>query len=103
MTMPEEKRIKVWTSSAFKGKALRYYSKWVALDDVCGVYMDQIKETRKDLYNYLEENPTIEEARKNVRELAASFEKDLKEAQEKLANENKRALEAKKELENSDN
>jgi len=103
MTMPEEKRIKVWTSSAFKGKALRYYSKWVALDDVCGVYMDQIKETRKDLYNYLEENPTIEEARKNVRELAASFEKDLKEAQEKLENENKRALEAKKELENSDN
>ncbi|XP_068691241.1 tropomyosin beta chain-like [Montipora foliosa] len=103
MKMPEEKRIKVWTSNAFKGKALRYYSKWVALDDVCGVYMLQIKETRQDLYNYLEDNPTIEEARKNVRELAATFGKDLKEAQEKLEKENMKALEAKKELENSDN
>lgn len=102
MTMPEQKRMKVWTSRAFKGKALRYYSRWVALDDVCGVYMDQIRETRKDLYNYLEENPTIEEARKNVRQLAATFEKDLKEAQEKLEKENKKALEAKKELEKSD-
>ncbi|XP_068754997.1 tropomyosin beta chain-like [Montipora capricornis] len=101
--MPEEKRIKVWTSNAFKGKALRYYSKWVALDDVCGVYMLQIKETRQDLYNYLEDNPTIEEARKNVRELAATFGKDLKEAQEKLEKENMKALEAKKELENSGN
>lgn len=101
MEMPEEKRLKVWTSNGFKGKALRYYSKWVALDDVCGVYMLQIKETREDLYKYLEDNPTNEQARKKVRELAATFGKDLKEAQEKLNEENMKALEAKKELEKS--
>ena len=98
----EGKRIKVWTSNAFKRLALEYYSKWVALDDVCGVYMLQIKETRKDLYISLEDNPTIEQARKNVRELAANFGNNLKEAQEKLEKENMKALEAKKELEKSD-
>ncbi|XP_068696334.1 tropomyosin beta chain-like [Montipora foliosa] len=103
MKMPEEKRMKVWTSNGFKGKALEYYSKWVALDDVCGVYMFQIKETRQDLYNYLEDNPTIEDAQKNVRDLSATFAKDLKEAREKLEKEKRKALEAKKELENSDN
>ena len=101
MKLDEGKRIKVWTSNAFKGKALRYYSKWVALDDVCGVYMLQIKETRQDLYNYLEDNPTIEQARKNVRELAAKFGHDLKEAQEKLEKENMKAIKEKKELEKS--
>lgn len=101
MKLDEGKRIKVWTSNAFKGKALRYYSKWVALDDVCGVYMLQIKETRQDLYNYLEDNPTIEQARKNVRELAANFGHDLKEAQEKLEKENMKAIKEKKELEKS--
>ena len=77
---------------------MRYYSEWVALDDVCGVYMLQIKETRQDLYNYLEDNPTVEQARKNVRELAATFGNDLKEAQKKLENENKKALQEIKEL-----
>ena len=99
---PAEKRIKIWTSTTFKQKALRYYSKWVALDDVCGVYMLQIKETRQDLYNYLEDNPTIEQAKKNVRELATMFAHDLKQAQEKLEAESKKAIEAKKELDKSE-
>ena len=98
MKLNERKRLKVWTSNAFKGRALRYYSKWVALDDVCGVYMLQIKETRQDLYNYLKDNPTTDQARKNVLELAANFGKDLKEAQEKLEKENMKALKAKEEL-----
>ena len=98
MKMDERKRLSVWTSNAFKEDALRYYSKWVALVDVCGVYMLQIKETRQDLYKYLEDSPTIEQARKNVRELAATFGNDLKEAQQKLEKENEKALQAKKEL-----
>ena len=99
---PEEKRIKVWTSRPFKERALRYYSKWVALDDVCGVYMLQIKETRGDLYAYLEENPTIEEAKKNVRQLAATFAADLQKAREKLEQDKMKALEEKKSLESSE-
>lgn len=101
MKYPEEKRLKVWLSKAFKVKAVQYYSKWVALDDVCEVYMLQIKDTRKDLYSYLAENPTIEEAKKNVRELAATFAADLEKAQEKLAEKQKEALEEKKSLEDS--
>ena len=96
---PEEKRLKVWTSEAFKEGAVRYYSKWVALDDVCGVYMLQIRNTREDLYKYLEENPTIEQAKKNVRQLAADFAKDLKQAHEKLEEDSEKALEEKKSLE----
>ena len=101
MKFPEEKRLKVWTSKGFKEKAVQYYSKWVALDDVCGVYMLQIRDTRQDLYNYLEENPTIEQAKKNVRQLATEFAKDLKQAQEKLAEDNQKALEEKKSLEDN--
>ena len=95
----DEKRLKFWTSTGFKKSAVQYYSKWVALDDVCGVYMLQIRDTRQDLYNYLEENPTIEQAKKNVRQLATEFAKDLNEAQEKLAEDQQKALEEKKSLE----
>lgn len=97
----DEKRLKFWTSTGFKKSAVQYYSKWVALDDVCGVYMLQIRDTRQDLYNYLEENPTIEQAKKNVRQLATEFAKDLKRAQEKLAEDNQKALEEKKSLEDN--
>ena len=95
----DDKRLKFWTSTGFKKSAVQYYSKWVALDDVCGVYMLQIRDTRQDLYNYLEENPTIEQAKKNVRQLASEFAKDLKQAQEKLAGDKQKALEQKKSLE----
>ena len=95
----DEKRLKFWTSTGFKKSAVQYFSKWVALDDVCGVYMLQIRDTRQDLYNYLEENPTIEQAKKNVRQLATEFAKDLKQAQEKLAEDQQKALEEKKSLE----
>ena len=95
----DHKRMKFWTSTGFKKRAVQYYSKWVALDDVCGVYMLQIRDTRQDLYNYLEENPTIEQAKKNVRHLASELAKDLKQAQEKLAKEKEKALEEKKSLE----
>ena len=99
MKYPEEKRLKVWTSKGFKEKAVQYYSKWVALDDVCGVYMLQIRDTSQHLYNYLTENPTIEQAKNNVRQLATEFAKDLKQAQGKLAEDQQKALDEKKSLE----
>ncbi|XP_028401660.1 uncharacterized protein LOC114524701 [Dendronephthya gigantea] len=85
MKYPEEKRLRVWTSNAFKKRTVGYYAKWVALDDVCQAYMLQIKDTRKDLYVSLEDNPTIEESRKNVRKLAESLNHDLKHEQQKIA------------------
>lgn len=81
MKLSDEKRLKVWTSTAFKKKAVMFYTKWVALDDVCATYMLQIKETRADLYSYLEQNPTIEQSRRNIKDLAIQFHDDLKKAQ----------------------
>ena len=39
--------------------------------------MGRIQHTQKDLFTYLTESPTLKEARKNVRELAVAFRKDL--------------------------
>ena len=98
MKYSDEKRLKVWTSAAFKAKAVGYYSKWVALDDVCGAYMVKIQDTRKDLYAYLQENPTIEQSRENVRSLAESFGNDLKLEQARIAEKDSKEREELKAL-----
>ena len=102
MKFPKETRQKIWTSKGFVDPAVQFYTNWVALVDVCKVYMLQIKETRQDLYFYLKENPTIEEAKKNVRKLADTFAADLKAAQEKLAEKEKKTLEERKSLKDSE-
>ena len=81
----EEKRLKVWTSTPFKKNAVRFYAGWVALNSVCAEYVEHIKLTQKDLYEYIRENPTYEQCRKNVRELADKFLSDLKKDQEAIA------------------
>ena len=81
MKREPEKRLEVWTGKAFKTQAIKYYAQWVALDDVCGTYMGKIQETQSDLYRYLTENPTLEEARKNVRDLASTVRKELEKEQ----------------------
>ena len=102
MKFPKETRQKIWTSKGFVDPAVQFYTDLVALVDVCKVYMLQIKETRQDLYCYLKENPTIEEAKKNVRKLADTFAADLKAAQEKLAEKEKKTLEERKSLKDSE-
>ena len=81
--MPKEERLKTWTSTAFKEEALGYYSKWVALNNVSSVYMLQIEDTSRKLHEYLEFNPTTEEAKSEVRRLASDFANDLRQDQEK--------------------
>ena len=49
----KNERLKVWTSSSFKRKAIYFYSGWVALESVCTTYMEQIEKTQKDLYKYI--------------------------------------------------
>ena len=85
MKKPQEERLKVWTADSFKIQAIKYYAQWVALDDVCSVYMGRIQQTQKDLFTYLTENPTLKEARKNVRELAVAFRKDLETERKAIA------------------
>ena len=88
MKRPEKERLRVWTAKSFKTQAIKYYAQWVALDDVCAIYMAQIKETQKTLYSYLTENPTLNEARANVRQLAIQFSDDLKKAHSEIDKKN---------------
>ena len=92
-TYSEEKRLKVWTSFSFKCKAIRFYSGWVALNNVCEVYMEQIKETQRDLYKYITENPTYEESKRALPELAERFMADLKSDQKAIEEKDFKAQE----------
>ena len=89
----EEKRLKVWTSFSFKRKAIEFYSGWVALNSVCGVYMEQIKDTQRDLYKYITENPTYEESKRILPDLAERFMTDLKNDQKALEEKTLKAQE----------
>ena len=91
LTFPEERRLKVWTSSAFKRKAIEFYSGWVALNSVCTIYIEHIKKTQKDLYSYITENPTYEESKKILPSLAEDFMADLKRDQKALAEKDLKA------------
>ena len=77
-------RKKLWTGDVFKHQAVEFYAGWVALDHVCGEYMEVIKETQAELYQYIRENPTYEDAKVNVHQLALTFRKETKDAQKAL-------------------
>ena len=83
MKKPKEERAEGWGSTGFKRKAILYYARWVALGNICGTSHEKMKVTQKELYKYLEENFTTEEARKNVQKLAAKFSKELDEEEQK--------------------
>lgn len=69
----QKQRHAVWTSRAFKAKAIYFYAGWVAVKTVCEDVAEQIRLTQKELYKYLEKNPTYEECRRNVKVLAGTF------------------------------
>ena len=47
--------------------------------------MQKIKETQKDLYGYLTENPTLAQARSNVRNLATKFLEEIAAEEKAIA------------------
>ena len=51
---------------------------------MCVEYMSTIQETRKDLYKYITENPSYEEAGRNIQQLAAELQRDLREQQKAI-------------------
>ena len=84
----EKKRF--WQSDGFKIEAIQYHARWVALRNVCGEYMLQIKATREDLYKYIKENPTYDESRKNLQALTKDFRGILDDAKMKIEEEAKK-------------
>ena len=99
MEMEKQERIELWKDPTFQEEAIGYYAEWVALDDVCGIYMEKIKETQKELYKYLTENPTLAEARHNVRSLASKFLKELAEEEKAIASKESASQQEMKKIE----
>ncbi|XP_064633450.1 uncharacterized protein LOC135491482 [Lineus longissimus] len=95
MNKPEAIRLKLWGSKPFIKEGVQCYAKWVALEDVCTTYRDQIRGVEGQLYTYLKENPTTEEARQEVPAMAMALKDDLEKA---IAKMNKEAIEDKKEM-----
>ena len=77
--LPAKRRLEFWTSESFKTQAVAYYAKWAALHSMCHEYMGHIEQTQEQLYKYLRENPTREEARTNLPALISKYEDSLSE------------------------
>ena len=95
---PEERRLKFWNSGGFKTKAVTYYASWIALDHVCGIYMERIMLTQRELYTYIQEALRKEDAQKKVKELANSFLVDLESQQKAIAERKETQLKEMEEL-----
>ena len=78
---PPERRLAYWTSNGFKQQMMQFYAKWVAFRSVNDEYLQQIKLTQKDLYQYITGKPASED---NPKALAAALLDDVKEAQDQL-------------------
>lgn len=81
-----EQRLKSWISIPFMIKIVSFNAGWVALDGVFGEYMGSI--TQKELYKYIQENPTQKEAKKKIRSFAAKFQKAIQDTQKACAKDN---------------
>lgn len=90
MTYDEAKRHRVWTSNGFKQQAVRFYAGWVALENVCDEYVLSIREAQRELYQYITENPSYEEAGKKIHTVAQEFSKRLDEEQKAISEERER-------------
>ena len=94
----EDRRLKFWNSKCCKSKAIQYYAGWVALDHVCGIYMERIMLTQRELYTYIQEALRPEEAREKVKELCTKFVKDLESQQKAIADRKKEQLKEMEEI-----
>ena len=91
----KEERLQTWTSNSFKEQAVQFYSGWVALKSVCEEHIKQIKMTQQDLYRYITENPTNEQCKRDLPDLAEKFMAELKleqEAAKKKESETKKQI-----------
>ena len=85
-----EERMEFLNSSRFTNDFRTYYTRWVFLHKVSDKYLKHVELTRKELYQYIEENPTHEESRANLVKLIRDLQDDLK--REKIDMEQKDSL-----------
>ena len=83
-TDDDAERRKLWTSKDFKRDAVTFYASWVAFDSVCVECEDAIREIWGDLRVYIQENPSYEDAKSSVEQLAIELQKALGEARKEI-------------------
>lgn len=75
MTMDQDKRKKIICgSTTFKIEAVKYYSRWAAVQQVCSNSRDSITESQRKLHIYISQNPTKELGKAILQALAKEFE-----------------------------
>ena len=74
MTMEVERRRRIICGSKmFKLEAIKYYSQWVAVQQVCLISRDSITEAQRELHKYIRKNPTKELGKAILEVLAEEF------------------------------
>lgn len=84
MSYTEEKRLKIWMSSAFKRRFLTLLAHWVALEDVWSTYSKNIKAIQEELYTSIQDNPTPEESCTFLRRLAGDLLAEMEAQQDRV-------------------
>ena len=70
---------RLWTSRVFKIRTVKFNASWVALDSVYGEYMKVIEKIQEELYRYIKENPSYEDAKVAVHQLALTLKKEIED------------------------
>ena len=95
----DEKRMRLWTHPTFISQGVAYFAKWVALHEMCKEYMGYIKETQRELYDYIKENPTREESKRRLRSMIDTYMSELSKEEESIKQSESEAEEVRKKLE----
>ena len=99
MEYPDEKRMRLWTSRMFILQGVAYFAKWVALHEMCKEYMECIKGTQSKLYDYIKENPTREESKRQLRSMIDTYMSELSKEEKSIKQSESEAEEVRKKLE----
>ena len=63
------------------------YVSWVALEWICEDYVQKMKIFRKDTYNYICENPTVQESKQRMNLICTVFREHIEQADTKMREE----------------
>ena len=85
--MTAEERKAEWNSNHFKRKAITYAAKWVALYSVCTQYIRELEHVQDGIFEVIEENPTPDEARKLLSELAKEYRPEIEQEKKAIEDE----------------
>lgn len=77
--LDDEKRKKVWDRETFKLGGIMYYCSWIAIKEICETCRGGVEDAQRSVHAYIRENPTKEQARLNVKQLAPKLDAVVKQ------------------------